>query len=88
MLSKDLHPCGAGAFACQPRTRPKPLGRIGYQTGADGVLLDVANDPLQFRFIAYPVIEGLILPEGGSRAAQDQIGFPRRGAFQPTGNHG
>src|ERR1700677_1853464 len=78
---------GAGAFACQPRTRPMPGMWIRCQAGADWVVLDIVNQTVQFRLIAHTMEEGFILPEGLPRSAQDQVGLSRCRTFQPTHNH-
>ena len=79
--------CGAGAFACQPRARPVPLAWIRCQAGAYRVVLHIVNDTVQLRFIAHTMVEGFILPKGSPRSIQDQVGFSRRGTFQPTSYH-
>src|SRR5271156_836569 len=78
---------GSGAFACQPRARPMPVMWIRCQAGADWVVLHIVNQTVQFRLIAYTMVEGFILPEGLPRSAQDQVGLSRCRTFQPTHNH-
>jgi hypothetical protein len=78
---------GAGAFACQPRTRPGPLPGLPCQAGVNRIVLDIPCNPLQFRFIPHAMVEGFVLPESFAGSTQNQVGLPRRGAFQPARNH-
>ena len=78
---------GAGAFACQPRARPRPGAWIRCQSSAHRVVLYIASDTVQFDFIPHTMVEGFILPESLSRSAQDQVGLSRAGAFQPARDH-
>ncbi len=77
---------GAGAFACQPCTRPRPIAWLRRQPRAHRVVLDIASDAIQFYLIPHTVIERFILPERLPRQAQDQVGLSCRGSFQPAGN--
>src|ERR1017187_9688631 len=86
-LAKVCRNRGAGAFACQPRTRPRPIGWIRYQTGANRIVLHIVNDAGQFHFIPHTMVKRFILPESLSRSAQDQVALSCRGAFQPARNY-
>src|ERR1039458_3239942 len=66
-LAKVCRNRGAGAFACQPRTRPRPIGWIRYQTGANRIVLHIVNDAGQFHFIPHTMVKRFILPESLSR---------------------
>jgi len=46
------------------------------------------HKPLQFRLVSHAMVERFILPEGFTGPAQDEIGFSRRGFFQPAHDHG
>src|ERR1700693_938989 len=80
-------PLTAIPTATQPRARPTPGTGIRCQASADRVVLDIANQTVQLRFVAHTMVEGFILPEGLPRSAKNQVGWSRGGAFPPTQNH-
>ena len=73
---------GTGAFACRC-TRPWPMGGLIDQTRGYRIVLNVSNEAIQFIVVSHSMVEGFVLPEGLSGPAGNQIGLPRRSAFQP-----
>jgi len=67
--------------------RPRPIARLRHQACADWILLDIADNPIQFRLIPHLMIERFVLPEGLARTAQYLVGSPGRRALQPTCNY-
>ena len=70
------------------RARPGIILRPGRQTRPHGVVFDVPHDPPSLQLAADPMIVGLRLPEGLSRAAQHPVGLSRCVAFQAPGELG
>lgn len=79
---------GAGGFACQPSARPLPIAGSPHKAGSHRIVLDIADNPVQFVVITNPMIERFLLPKHLSSSAQNLVGLSGSRALQPAGNYG
>jgi hypothetical protein len=78
---------GAGVLACRTGAGPLPIRRLADQARTDRVVLDVSHNTIELVAALNSMVKGLVLPERLSGPVQNQVGFPRRGPFQPPCDH-
>lgn len=67
---------------------PFPELGAGGEAGGYGVPFDIAADALEFVGIADPVVEGFVLPDGFSGAAEAGVDVSRGDALESGGDFG